>query len=230
MVFARMLVSHKTSLSSGAETMLLPQGTDVWSELSTFFVDVDNLIYYVRNLEFHGCIHCRFSNGGREGIIFLQEGEAVCGILDTSDDRVRGPAAVRRVLERARSDRKASVTVRRLSAKAVEIISEVLLLPARTVHTQLSKEFLDLEKYIGRLQKEGFNGYIEIRFHNDNQEGIIFFREGSIHSLITSSLQLDMDKATNNHLKLFDIHRIKLVQRAKQHGISYNVYATPLQA
>jgi hypothetical protein len=206
--------------------MLLPQGTDIWTEMNTFFLNVDNLIYHVRSRELSGCIHCRFPDIRKEGVIFLLEGDALCGLMDGGRDRIRGQEAVRHILESARGDRNATITVRRLPVASVEIISEVLLLPVRSVHTHLSKDFMDIEKYIGKLQKEEFTGYIEIRYHNDNQEGIIFFREGGIHALITSSLQLDVNKATNNnHLKLFNIHRIKLIQRAKQEGISYNVFA-----
>jgi len=203
--------------------MILPKGTPVWQELNTFFVDMQKLIQFIRKQDFNGYIYCRFASD--RGVIFLQEGDAVCGMIDDGDRKTRGSKAVKDLLERTRADEEVSLDVTALPLRSVDIITEVLLLAVKPYETDLSAEFLDIEKYVySRLNKDSFTGYVEIHF-DDDKEGIIFLRGGEVQSIVTESLQINRNTATQSELKMFDIYALKLFERAKGMGARYDVFA-----
>jgi len=203
--------------------MILPKGTPVWQDLNTFFVDMQKLIQFIRNQDFNGYIHCSFDKS--RGIIFLQEGDAVCGILEDGGQRKKGSRAVKDLLELTKTSNNASLDVSVLPLRSVDIITEVLLMAVKPHETDLSAEFLDIEKYVySRLNKDGFTGYVEIHFQ-DGKEGLIFLRGGQVQSIVTESLQINRNIATQSELKMFDIYALKLFERAKSVGAQYDVFA-----
>ena len=203
--------------------MLLPQGKCIWKNLSTFFVKIQALMQYIRDQDFDGYIYINLKN--EKGIIFLQEGDFICGILKYNNDEKRKIDTVKEILDRIKNERKELIDVYSLSNRSIEIITDLLLMDVNPYQTDLSSEFFNIESYINNyLNGIKFNGYVEIHFH-DGEEGIVSLHEGNVNTIITDSLQLRRDRATQSELRVFDMYALKLLERAQSKGAMYDIYA-----
>jgi rRNA processing protein Gar1 len=199
--------------------MFLPKGKDVWSNLKTFFVDIDRLLLFLKNQEFIGYIHVVFPD--TQGVIFLQEGDVVGGIQDNKENRNGGPDAVKGILERARTEQKASISVSNLSLKTVTIISDVFGFPVKIMHKNLSSDFSDLGRFVAKLGSEEFTGYIEIHFSKDRKEGIIYLEKGKIKASLTEEIQIGLGNESQEDLKVV---YSKIIEEAKRVGALFDVF------
>ena len=59
--------------------MLLLEGNDLWVNLKTSFVDIDELLLFLKNQKFSGYLQIEFS--GSQCALFLQEGDVVNGLV-----------------------------------------------------------------------------------------------------------------------------------------------------
>ena len=201
--------------------MFLPKGTDVWRNLKTFFVDVDKLLLFLKKNEFTGCVHFVFPD--QEGVILLQEGDAVGGMQARNDARKSGPNAAKEILEIARNETKANITISKLPSETVDIVSEAFRLPAKAIYKNLSSEFSNLAGFVAKAEKEGFTGYIEIHFPKENNEGIILIEKGKIKATITDKMQIGLKNEIEADWKAVNL---KIVEEAQKAGVYFDVYAS----
>jgi len=201
--------------------MFLPKGTDVWRNLKTFFVDVDKLLLFLKKHEFTGFVHFLFPD--QEGVILLQEGDAVGGMQERNDARKSGPNAAKEILEIARNETKASITISKLPSETVDIVSEAFRLPAKAIYKNLSSEFSNLAGFVAKAEKEGFTGYIEIHFPKENNEGIILIEKGNIKATITDKMQIGLKNEIEADWKAVNL---KIVEEAQKAGVYFDVYAS----
>ena len=203
--------------------MLLPQGKCIWKNLSTFFVNIGKLMQYIRDQDFDGYIYIDLKK--EKGIMFLHEGDFICGVLEYKNKEKRKINAVKDILDYINDGGNALIDVYSLSNRSVEIITDLFLAEARPYQSNLSSEFFNIESYINNeLNKMNFNGYVEIHFH-DREEGIVSLLEGNVNTIITDSLQLRRDRATQSELRVFDMYALKLLERAQSKGAMYDIYA-----
>jgi hypothetical protein len=203
--------------------MLLPKGDCLWKGLNTFFVDIRSLIQFIRYQDFNGYIYCQFKK--KQGVIFLHEGDSVCGMLEDGEQRKRGMNIVKDILDSTRYEKDIQLDVYSLPYRSLEIITEFFFMDAKPYQLGLSADFLNIESYVNsHLSNIGFNGYVEIQFQ-EGDEGFLSFVNGKVFSIITNSLQIRRDKATQNELQVFDMYALKIFERAKSHGAKYDIYA-----
>ncbi len=203
--------------------MLLPQGKCIWKNLSIFFVNIRALMQYIRDQDFDGYIYIELKKG--KAIIFLNEGDFICGILQINNEEKRKINAVKEILDYIDKEKKAMIDVYSLSNRSVEIITDLLLMEVKPYHTNLSSEFFSIESYINNYLNEiNFNGYVEMHFH-DGEEGVVSLNKGNVNTIITDSLQLRRDRATQSELRVFDMYALKLLERAQSKGAMYDIYA-----
>ena len=203
--------------------MLLPKGNFLWKGLNSFFVDIRSLIQYIRFQDFNGYIYCKFRE--KQGIIFIHEGDSVCGMLDDGNQSNSGMNVVKYILDATKNEKNIHIDVCSLPIRNVEIITEFLLMESKPYQMNLSAYFLNIESYVNNhINAIGFNGYIEIHF-SEGDEAFISFYDGNLYSIITNSLQIRKDRATNSELKVFDIYALKIFERSKKSGATYNIYA-----
>lgn len=203
--------------------MLLPKGNCVWKDLNTFFVDIRALMKYIRDQDFNGYIHCKFRK--ERGTIFLHEGDSICGIFEDSNKEKKGMGTVKEILDYMRGGKNILIDVYSLPYRSVEIITDLFLMEVMPYKTNLSAQFFNIESYINSyLNKIRFNGYVEIYFH-EGEEGIVSINDGHIDSIITNSLQIRRDRATQRELRVFDMYALKLFERAQKKSAKYDIYA-----
>jgi len=202
--------------------MLLPNGDCVWKDLSTFFVDIRKLMQYIRSYDFDGYIYCKFKQ--EKAAIFLEEGDSVCGVIESNGQQKRGMEIVKLVLDQISKENNTYLDIYSLPNRSVKIITELFLEQTTIFQTNLSADLFDIESYINNhLNKTDFSGFVEIKFQN-GEEAIVSLKNGTLNSIVTSSLQTRKDKAKKNELKVFDIYALKLFKRARSEGSKYTIY------
>jgi hypothetical protein len=200
--------------------MLLPGGNSVWMKLPLTFLDIKELILFLKKQEFSGSIH--FSFPDTEGLIALQEGDVILG-LEKRNGRWKGEKPTGRILERAHSRRDGTINVFRYPSDTVGIISEIFNFPAEVVYQDLSSEFTHFGKFLSQLHKGRFSGFIEIRPSDPRKNDIeyVLFTQGEITAMVTRSFQghIDRDKPT-------DMRKLQVyIQQIQAQGIYYSVFA-----
>lgn len=202
--------------------MFLPKGKTIWRDLSSFFVDVDKLLVYMRNQALTGYIHFGFSS--MTGLILLQEGDAISGLIEQEKNTRIGREPITSVLKQARKERNVTVTIQHLSARAVAIISDLFLLPLKESQRDLHSEFSDLGRFIDKLARDSFSGLIHIKFKNDTNTGFIRLTGGAPTAIVTETLQISTNRSPHRQIRMLNIHKAKLIERANNIGASYDVY------
>jgi hypothetical protein len=201
--------------------MLLPGGNSVWMKLPLIFLDLKELILFLKKQEFSGSIHCSFPD--IEGLIVLQEGDVVLG-LEKMNGKWKGEKPTGRILDRAHSRRDGMINVFQYPMETVEIVAEIFNSPAEVVYQDLSSEFTHFGKFIAQLHKGRFSGYLEIRPSDPRKTDIefILFSQGEIRAMLTKSFQGHLEPEKPTDLRKLQVY----IQLTQAQGIYYSVYTT----
>ena len=115
------------------------------------------------------------------------------------------------------------VNVSEFSVETISILSEVFSMSVNLLHEKLSAEFSNIIKFVDKLRKDDFTGYIELAFPKDRRAGveIVVFKKGQISALFTRNYQFRVNEKNKNDLKHIENY-LKLAQDA---GVRYNVFA-----
>jgi len=177
--------------------MLLLDGNDMWVNLKTSFVDIDELLLFLKGQKFSGYLQFEFSDS--QCALFLQLGDVVNGLVALEEERNVGSRAVKRILVRSRQDKGGTIKVTQLP---------------------LSSKHSNLLEFLKKLQHDSFSGCIEIWFPLDDQHGIIFIENGRINAIMTEELLVDLKEGTDSQLKFTE----SFVNRAQRSGVQYNAF------
>ncbi len=198
--------------------LLLLEGNDLWANLKTSFVDIDELLLFLKKQKFSGYLHFVFSDS--QCALFLQQGDVVNGVVALQEERNVGTRAVKRTLIRSRQDKTGTIRVTQLPLQDMELLSEAYGLSVRLLHKNLSSKYSDLEQFIDKLQVESFSGWIEMWFTVDDRHGILFFEDGRPQAIMTAELLVAVKEGTPAQLK-FSAHFIEKAQRS---GVRYSAF------
>ena len=198
--------------------MVLLEGNVVWENLRTAFVDVDELLLYLKRNEFNGYFHFTFSDC--ECVLFLHEGDVVNGLVESIDERLCGQTAVRNILERSHQDKQGVITVKQLPAATVGLLSRVYLPTVKVMHTQINAGRKQFVGFVSQLKKERFTGYLELLFTADEKQGIISFNKGKVKAILTEDLLADLKEESEAELKFIQ----SFIERAQKTGVEYEAY------
>ena len=199
--------------------MLLPQGECIWKNLSTSFVDMDELLFFLKRDDFVGYLNLEFPD--RQGVVFLQEGDLVNGVEQRKKERRGGKGVVTGILEQSRRESDGWITVSKLTPQTVSVLADVLCMSVIILHKGLSSDFSDLEKFVGKLRKEGFHGYIETRLSRGGQEGLIALDGGKVKAILTSDMQLVSMRENQAEL---DFMFSKIIEATKKSEALFDVF------
>lgn len=200
--------------------MILPRGNSLWANLSLSFVILDELMLFLKKNDFTGCVHFIFKNS--QGVVLFQEGDIVNGAKEKNGIKESGQSAVDSVIKNARENSNGAVNVSEFSVETISILSEVFSLQVILLHEKLSAEFSNILKFVDKLKKDNFTGYIELTFPKDRRAGveIIVFTKGQISALFTRNHQFRVNEKNQNDLKHIENY-LKLAQDA---DVKYNVF------
>jgi len=198
--------------------MLLLEGNDLWVNLKTSFVDIDELMLYLKKQKFCGYLHFEFSDS--QCAVFIQAGDVVNGIVAIEEERNIGSKAVKSILIRSRQDKNGTIKVTQLPLQNIKFMSEAYGLSVRLLHKNLSSKYSPLGDFISRLHHESFSGCIEVWFPVDDRRGIIFLENGKTNAIMTEELLVDLKAETQAQIKFTE----SFLNRAQRSGVQYNAF------
>jgi hypothetical protein len=198
--------------------MVLLEGNVVWENLRTVFVDVGELLLFLKRHEFNGYFHFTFSDC--ECVLFLHEGDVVNGLEERIEERLCGQPAVRNILERAQLDKQGTITVKQLPSPTAGLLSRVYLPTARLMHSEKHSGSEQFVGFVSQLKKERFTGYLELLFTTDEKQGLISFNKGKVKAILTEDLMADLKEESEAELKFIQ----SFIERAQKTGVEYEAY------
>jgi hypothetical protein len=198
--------------------MLLLEGNDLWVNLKTSFVDIDELLLFLKYQQFSGYLQLEFSDN--QCAVFIQQGDVINGVVALEEERNTGSKAVRSILARSRQDKNGTIKVTQLPMQNIKFLSEAYGLSVRLLHKNLSAKYSPLGDFIIKLQYEGFSGCLEIWFPVDDKRGIIFLENGRTKAIMTEELLVNLKEETPAQVKFSD----SFINRAQRAGVQYNAF------
>ena len=198
--------------------MVLLEGNVVWENLRTSFVNVDELLLFLKRHEFNGYFYFTFSDC--ECVLFLHEGDVVNGLEERIEERLCGQPAVLNILERSHQDKQGSITVKQLLSSTVGLLSRVYRPTVKLMHTESNSDSEQFVGFVSHLKKEGFTGYLELLFTADEKQGIISFNAGKVKVIITEELLADLKEESEAELKFIQ----SFIEKAQKIGVEYEAY------
>jgi len=198
--------------------MLLLEGNDLWVNLKSSFVDIDELLLFLKYQHFCGYLQLEFSD--IQCAVFIVQGDVVNGLVALEEERNAGSKAVKNILARSRQDKNGTIRVTQLPQQNINFLSEAYGLSVRVLHKNLSSKYTPLADFVIRLQHEGFSGCLEIWFPVDDRRGIIFLENGKTKAIMTEELLVDLKEETPAQVKFAD----SFINRAQRSGVQYNAF------
>ena len=199
--------------------MILPKGPIVHENLRTVFIDLSSFLQTLKEDNFTGYVQVSFWD--YEGILFLEAGEIVNAIEESSDTRRGGEEAVENIILMSKQQ-DGRINVYRLAPEMVTILASTYMKEA--IYKDLSTEFTSLDKLIEKLNKENHSGYIDIMLNDNKGGGIIFFQEGEIVEAVMSDEKFGGGKKYDKNM----LHQI--IEDVQTTGATFNVYRAGLDS
>jgi hypothetical protein len=198
--------------------MLLLEGNDLWVNLKTSFVDIDELLLFLKLQQFSGYLKLEFSD--IQCAVFLEQGDVVNGLVAFEEERNTGLNAVKSILARSRQDKNGTINVTQLPLQNIKFLSEAYGLSVRLLHKNLSSKYSPIGDYIIKLQYESFSGCLEVWFPVDDKRGIIFLEYGRTKAIMTEELIVDLKEESQSQVKFTE----SFINRAQRAGVQYNTF------
>jgi len=201
--------------------MQLPKGNPVWLNLRKSFIDIGQLLFFLKQQEFTGCLHSVYKE--TQGLIFLDEGDAVAGIKETGGHKKSGHQIVIDIQKEIRNELDCLVSVYQLSPAAISFFSYVFSRSITGIHRELSSEFTNLGKFIEKILKDKKSGYMEIRLIKKSQKIFVLLEAGEIRGLVSDFFEIGIENKTVTEKKLIDV----FIQKAYKMRAIYDYFALP---
>ena len=199
--------------------MVLLEGNSVWENLKTAFINLGELLLFLKRHQFNGYFHFEFSDC--DSVLFLHEGDVVNGVEDRLEERRCGQRAVKNILQRSQQDKHGTISVTQLPSATVGLLADVYGPSVKLADGEFRPEPVRLVGYISQLKKEGFSGYLELQFPVDETEGIICFKNGKVKAILTGDLLADLKEESEAELKFIQ----SFIENAQHKGVQFSTYA-----
>lgn len=199
--------------------MVLLEGNSIWNNLKTAFINLDELLLFLKKHEFNGYFHFEFSDC--ECVLFLHEGDVVNGMEERQEERRCGQLAVKNILQRSQQDKDGTIAITQLPSSTVGLLANVYGPSVKLLPSDSRPESSRFVGYISQLKKEGFSGYLELKFPADETDGIICFKNGKVKAILTEELLADLKEESEAELKFIQ----SFIEGAQHKGVQFNTYA-----
>ena len=198
--------------------MILIEGNNVWENLRTSFINIDQLLLFLKKHEFNG--YFRFIFSDCECVLFLHEGDVVNGLEEFEENRRCGQLAVKNILERSYQDKNGTLDVIQLPAATMVLLSQVYGSSARLLSSEINPNKSQLVGLISKLKKEAFSGYLELEFLAEDKQGIVCFKNGKVKAILTEELLADLKEESEAELKFIQF----FIEKAQLTGVQFKAY------
>ena len=124
------------------------------------------------------------------------------------------------ILDRSLQDKQGSITVKQLPSATVELLARVYLPSVKLMYAERGLQNEQFVGFISQLKKEGFTGYLELRFAADEKQGLISFIAGKVKAILTEELLADLKEESEAELKFIQ----SFIEKAQKTGVEYEAY------
>ena len=133
--------------------MILLEGNILWENLRTSFINIDELLLFLKRHEFNGYFYFVFSDC--ECVLFLHEGDVVNGLEELEEKRRCGQQAVKNILQRSYQNKNGIFSVIQLPAATIDLLSQVYGSSVQVLSNDLDSDRTQLISLISKLKKKG---------------------------------------------------------------------------
>ena len=168
--------------------MIFSKGTPVWSDMSSFFADVDRLALFLKKNQFTGSI--RLKTDSRLFVILMEEGDIVAGAEKDPgrDETVSCP--VDEILSSVKEHPDVRITVSRLESELVDIFSKLYNRKILNHGEDVGSEFSDPNAFLKEKKNRKFNGCLCLDFSGGSRTAVISLSNGIVEAVISDSIHL----------------------------------------
>ena len=155
--------------------MYVPKDNAVLKGLNSYYVNLDKLLEFYKASMFSGCIH--FKSHEVEAAVFLSNDLIQRVIFEENSHQLTDEEALRAIADKAA----ASNFVIDIYELSEEILKFCCNIPdAETLHSDISTEFVDINKLLRKLLADKMTGFLEIVLNAGSDKKYMFFKSGVI--------------------------------------------------
>jgi len=155
--------------------MILPKGRALYENLRTSFIEFNKFLQSLKEDNFTG--YAQLSSWEYRGILFLEAGEIVNAVEETSVGKRSGEEAAENIMAMARRD-DGKIDAYELSPEMVTLLASAS--EEEAVYRDLTTEFTRLDKLIEKLKEQRHSGYIDIMLRGQQGRGLVFLQDGEV--------------------------------------------------
>ncbi len=156
--------------------VIVPKHRPLVEALNSYYVDLKRLIEHFQGHIGAGAV--RLKSKAVHGVLYFDKDEVLNAMLQEENESLKkGPEAVAHIEEMA-SRHSLEIDVYKIPADEIYLWTNVC--DSEPIYQGLSSEFTALENLIKKLLDEGFTGFIDIIFSDENEGGILFFVGGKV--------------------------------------------------
>lgn len=191
--------------------MILPKGRALYENLRTSFVEFNNFLQSLKEDNFTGYV--QLSSWEYRGILFLEAGEIVNAVEETSGGKRSAEEAAENIMAMARGD-DGKIDAYELSPEMVTLLASAS--EEEVVYRDLTTDFTRLDKLIEKMREQRHSGYIDIMLKGQQGRGLVFFQDGEVVETLVGG------DGPQDHYGTDSLPRI--LQAAEKTGATFTVY------
>ncbi len=198
--------------------MLLTRGTPVWENLNSYFINVDRLLIFLKKDQFTGYVKVRDQDALE--LILIDDGDVVAGAARHVEDKIAVAQPVEQIIKQATGNDAITLSIFRLERELAGIFARIYSQDSQVLHQNLHSDFSDIPKFLEKMQKTRFSGYIHFDFVNINKFGVIVLENGHVTALLSQQIELTESAPEAAKTKLMNM----IISESKINGAIFNIY------
>ena len=188
--------------------IIFPREKPTIQNLNSYYLDIGKLIEHYQGEFGSGGIH--FRSLSAEGVVYFDGDELLSAAFKRNNKEIEGDPAIRLLMN---VDDNFKVNIYNIDHEKVYYWSN--LHDAKNIYTDLSTEYIDLEKLISKMGLEKLTGYVDVSIGKSKGSGLIFFQNGG---MVGGSYSWG-----NGKVRDFREDTELLIQKTKEWGGIFNV-------
>jgi len=154
--------------------MIIPKEKPYMDGLNSYYLQTDRFVEHLQGEIGTGCIY--FKSSTREILIYFDEMDIICGVIQQSGERAQVATSLQPVFE-ALKQRSYLVKVFHLDPHAIFYWAQ--LPPFKRAKNDLDSSEISLVDLVDRLGQKKASCFVDVRFAGANMSCLLFFHQGN---------------------------------------------------
>ncbi|MFO7751928.1 MAG: hypothetical protein R6V41_02280 [Desulfobacteraceae bacterium] len=192
--------------------MIFSKGTPVWSDMSSFFVNIDRLALFLKKNQFTGAI--RLNTDGRMFVILMEDGDIVAGSRKEPGRDEIVSHSVDEILASVKGQPDVRITVSKLENDLVAIFSRLYNRNVLNQGKDVCSELSDPDTFLKSKKDENYTGYLCLDFPGNSGTSVISITNGIVEAVVSDSIHLTREDSEESRGRMARM----LLSKAKVKG------------